>query len=82
MAIGRIDMSKLRGVADKALGLGKEFAGVLINNDHLQQEGEAQQERATANLRSLRKELEAQKEETKARAAERKEKIAQRAKES
>ncbi|HEV3227040.1 MAG TPA: CsbD family protein [Acidimicrobiales bacterium] len=80
MQVGQVDLNKLRGVGDKALGLAKEFLGVLIGNDRLQQEGEAQQERATEELKALRKELEAQRKEAVAEMHEQREKSAQRAK--
>ena len=80
MQIGRIDVTQLRGVADKAIGLGKELVGVLIGNDRLQDEGEAQQERATAELRALKEELKAQKADAKANAFEKQERAAQRTK--
>ena len=80
MQIGRIDVTKLRGVADKAIGLGKELFGVLLGNERLQDEGEAQQERAAAELKALRAELQAQKQDTKAAAAEKREQAAQRSK--
>ena len=82
MQIGTIDLNKLRGISDKAIGLGKELIGVLIGNDRLQDEGEAQQERASAELKALREELKAQKEEAKAGAMEKRERAAQRAKAS
>jgi uncharacterized protein YjbJ (UPF0337 family) len=75
-----IDVHKLRGVADKGLGLGKEFVGVLIGNDRLQEAGEAQQERATAELKALREELRAKKEDAKADAFEARQRTAQHAK--
>ena len=80
MQVGRIDLNKLRGVTDKALGLAKEMVGVLIGNDRLQQEGEAQQERAAEELKALRKELEAQRKEAVAEMHEERQKSAQRAK--
>ena len=80
MKVGNIDIRKLRFVADKGFGFWKELFGVLIGNDHLQQEGESQQERATAQLKSLRGEVEAQKQEAKAEFFEQREKAAQRAK--
>ncbi len=79
MQIGQIDVNKLWGVGDRALGLGKEFVGVLTGSDRLQQEGEAQQERATETLKALRKEIEAQQKDAKATAFEQREKAAQRA---
>jgi len=80
MQIGTIDLNKLRGVGDKAIGLAKELLGVLVGNDRLQQEGEAQQERATAELKALRDEVRAQKEDAKAETFEKREREAQRAK--
>lgn len=66
MQIGTVDIDKLRGVGDKFVGLAKETTGVLINNDRLQEAGEAQQNRATENLKALRKEADAEKEQKKA----------------
>ena len=80
MQIGTIDVNKLRGVTDKAFGLAKELVGVLIGNERLQREGEAQQERATEELKALRKEVEAQRKEAVAEMHEGREKAAQRAK--
>ena len=80
MQVGRIDVNKLRGVTDKALGLAKEFIGVLIGSESWQKEGEAQQERATEELKALRKEFEAQGKEAVAEMHEKREKAAQRAK--
>ena len=80
MQVGRVDINKLRGVTDKAMGLAKEFLGVLIGSESWQKEGEAQQERATEELKALRKELEAQRKEAVAEMHEQREKTAQRAK--
>ena len=80
MQVGRIDLDKLRGVTDKALGLAKEFVGVLVGNDKLQQEGEAQQERATEELKALRKQLEAKRKDAVAEMHEKRERAAQRSK--
>jgi len=80
MQIGRVDLNKLRGVADKGVGLTKEVVGVLIGNDRLQEEGEAQQDRAAEELKAMRKELEAQRQQSVAKVSEQREKAAQRAK--
>jgi uncharacterized protein YjbJ (UPF0337 family) len=80
MQVGRVDVNKLRGVADKAFGLTKEFVGVLIGNDKLEQEGEAQQARATETLKALRKELDAERKEAVAEMHEQRQKTAQRSK--
>jgi uncharacterized protein YjbJ (UPF0337 family) len=82
MQIGRIDVNKLRGVGDKFFGISKELAGVLTGNDRLQDEGQAQQERATAELKALREETRAEKEDAKAAALDKRERAAQRAKAS
>jgi uncharacterized protein YjbJ (UPF0337 family) len=75
-------MNKMRGIADKSVGLGKEFVGTLIGNDRLVKEGEAQQDRAAEELRALRKEVEAQKNEAKAEVLEQRQRAAQRSKEN
>ncbi len=80
MQIARIDLNKLRGLSDKFLGLAKETVGVIVNNERLQREGDAQQERASEQLKALRKEAEAQAKDAKASTFEQKEKAAQRAK--
>ncbi len=80
MQLGTIDVQKLRGVGEKVFGLSKEFVGVIINNDRLQAEGDAQQDRASERLRALRKEAEAAAKEAKAEVLDRRERAAQRAK--
>lgn len=80
MQIGTIDLNKLRGLGDKLVGLNKEVLGTIFGNERLAQQGEAQQERATEELKGLRKEAEAQAKEAKAEALEQRQKAAQRAK--
>jgi uncharacterized protein YjbJ (UPF0337 family) len=80
MQIGTIDVNKLRGVADKSVGLGKEFVGVLVGSDRLQQAGETQQERATAELKALREEVRAEKDRAKAAVLEGRQRVAQHSK--
>ena len=82
MRIGTIDLNKLRGVTDKAVGLAKETLGTLLNNERLEQAGEAQQDRAREQLKALRAEVKAQKKEAEAEAQEQRQKVAQRAKAS
>jgi uncharacterized protein YjbJ (UPF0337 family) len=82
MRIGTIDLNKLRGLSDKAIGFGKEVFGTVIDNERLEQEGQAQQDRATETLKALRKEFQAQAKEAKAEAFEKQQKAAQRVKES
>jgi uncharacterized protein YjbJ (UPF0337 family) len=52
--IGKVDLDELRGLGDKFVGLQKEFVGTLIGNERLQEEGEAQQVRATKALKGRR----------------------------
>ena len=82
MELGTIDLNKLRGLSDKFIGLQKEILGTVLDNDRWIDEGEAQQERGTEQLKALRAEAKAQKHEAKAQAAEAKQKTAQRLKES
>ena len=68
MRIGTIDVDKLRGVSDKAVGLAIEATGVLVGNGRLQERGEAMQDRATETLKALRAEARAEGERGKAQA--------------
>lgn len=80
MQLGTIDINKLRGLTDKGLGFGKEFVGALTRNERLQREGQAQQERAAAELDALHEELKAEKHEAEAKTHEARERTAQEAK--
>ncbi|MGK2950063.1 MAG: CsbD family protein [Acidimicrobiales bacterium] len=80
MQLRTIDLTKARGLGDKALGFGKELVGTLTGNDALQEAGEAQQEKATEELRALRAEAKAQAKEAKADVHEQRQKAAQTAK--
>lgn len=80
MRLGTIDTNKLRGITDKGVGFTKELVGVIVNNDKLQREGQAQQERAAAELDGLREELAAQRKELEADAHEVSQRAAQEAK--
>jgi uncharacterized protein YjbJ (UPF0337 family) len=80
MQIGTVDLNKLRGIGDKAVGLGKELVGTLANSERMQKAGEAQQERATEQLRALRAEAKAEAKNAKASALEQKQRAAQAAK--
>lgn len=82
MNVGTIDLTQLRGVSDKGVGLVKELVGTLVGNQSLQRQGEAQQERAAEELKALRKQAEAQAKEAKADTYEQSQKAAQRAKEA
>jgi uncharacterized protein YjbJ (UPF0337 family) len=80
--IGKIDLTQLRGVSDKAVGLTKEMVGTLIGNESLQRQGEAQQDRASEEMKALRKQAEAEAKERKADTLETSQRTAQRAKEA
>ena len=80
MRVGNLELDHLRGLGDKFVGLGKEFAGTVIGNDSLQEAGEKQQARGTESLKALRKQAKAQAKEAKADTYEQQEKAAQRAK--
>jgi uncharacterized protein YjbJ (UPF0337 family) len=81
MKVGNIKLEHMRGFADKGVGLGKELIGTVVGNRRLEEEGEAQQARATEHLKALRKEAEAQRHEAAAEAHEQRQRTAQRAKE-
>lgn len=80
MQLGSIDLNKLRGIGDKAVGLSKELLGALTGNERLQDAGEAQQERATEELRALRAEVKAEQKDAKAEVLEQRQKAAASAK--
>lgn len=80
MQLGSIDVNKLRGISDKAVGLGKELIGTLTGNERLQDAGEAQQERATEELRALKAEIKAEQKDAKAEMLEQRQKAAATAK--
>ena len=82
MRIATIKVDHVRGFADKLVGLNMEWVGTVINNDRLQEAGEAQQARGTESLKPLRQEAKAQAKEAKARANEARQRTAQRAKAS
>ncbi|MDP1794864.1 MAG: hypothetical protein Q8K63_12095 [Acidimicrobiales bacterium] len=80
MQLGTIDTNKLRGLTDKGVGFGKEFVGAIVGNKRLQQEGQAQQERAAAELNALGEEIKAAKHDAEAKTHEARERVAQEAK--
>jgi len=82
MRIGTIDPNKLRGLSDKWFGLQKEILGTVIDNDRLVDEGEAQQERGTEQLRTVRAEAKTQAKQAKTGAAGQRQKPAQRLKQT
>jgi uncharacterized protein YjbJ (UPF0337 family) len=77
-----IELGKLRGLLDKAFGLGKEVVGVFTDSDRLQDAGNRQQEKGTASLKALRHQGRAKAQDAKAEVREREERATQRTKSS
>jgi uncharacterized protein YjbJ (UPF0337 family) len=67
MQLGHVDINRIRGIADKIIGLSEETIGVVVGIDHWQGEGEARQERASQELKALRKAAKAEAKEANAR---------------
>lgn len=82
MQLLNIDLKQLRGLSNKALGLNKELLGSVLGNERLAEEGEAQQERATHELKALRADVKAEAERAKASTQEGRQRAAQKVKES
>jgi uncharacterized protein YjbJ (UPF0337 family) len=82
MRIPRIDVKNVLGLADKAVGLGKEVVGSVTGQDRLKKAGQVQQDKGTERLKAVENELRADKHEAKANAAESAQKSAQKTKEA
>ena len=82
MNLGNLDVTQLRGISDKGIGLVKELAGTVLGRESLQREGEAQQDRASEEMKALRKQAEAKAKEAEADSYEQGQKAAQRTKEA
>ena len=82
MKIGNVDLALLRGFLDKSFGLQKEFAGTVLGNDRLADEGKAQQEKGTKQLKALRAEAEADTSRAEAKVQERRQRAARSTKQS
>ena len=82
MKIGNVDLSLLRGFVDKSLGLQKEFVGTLFGRENLSNEGKAQQEKGTKQLKALKAEAQADKARGEAKVQEGRQRSAARAKQS
>jgi uncharacterized protein YjbJ (UPF0337 family) len=80
--IGNVDLNQLRGFADKFLGLQKELFGTVFGNERISNEGRAQQEKGTKQLKALRAQTAADKARTEAKVQERRQRTATRAKQS
>jgi uncharacterized protein YjbJ (UPF0337 family) len=77
-----IDLKQLRGLTDKAFGLYKELLGSVLGNERLAEEGEAQQERATHELKALRADVKAEAEKAEAKTQQARQRAAQKVKET
>lgn len=53
-------IAALRALVDGSIGLSKQVIGILLNNDRLQEQGEAQQQKARALKDVAQKEAEAE----------------------
>jgi uncharacterized protein YjbJ (UPF0337 family) len=80
MRIPRVEYKNAVGLADKFVGLGKELFGEVIDNKRLITAGEAQQDKGTEKLKSLRAQAKADAHDAKARVHEAKQRTAERAK--
>ena len=80
MRIPRIDPQDATGLIDKVVGLGKEIAGEVFDNNQLITAGEAQQDKGTEKLKAIRQQAKADAHQAKAQAYDAKERTAQNAK--
>lgn len=80
MQIGNVDVDQLKGLGEKFVGLYKEMAGTVVGNQRLVDEGQAQQDKGSAQLKTLRAEVEAEMARTEASTKEKGQRAAQRSK--
>jgi uncharacterized protein YjbJ (UPF0337 family) len=82
MKIGNVYLNALRGLFDKSIGLQKEVLGTVLGRENLSNEGKAQQERGSAQLKALQAEAKADKARAQAKVQEKRQQTAARAKRS
>ena len=82
MQIPRIDPKNATGLVDKVVGLGKEIAGTVLNQDRLRKAGQVQQDKGTERLKAVQSQAEAQGKQAKAATAESRQRAAQQTKEA
>jgi uncharacterized protein YjbJ (UPF0337 family) len=82
LQIPRIDPKNAAGLLDKVVGLGKEIAGTVANNDRLTKAGQVQQDKGAERLKAIKAEFEAKGHQAKATSAESAQKSAQKTKEA
>jgi uncharacterized protein YjbJ (UPF0337 family) len=80
MRIPRVDPKDATGIFDKVVGLGKEIAGEVFDQQRLIEAGEAQQAKGTEKLKAIREQAKADGHKAKAETLEAKERAAQWAK--
>lgn len=72
-------IAALRALIDGSIGLTKQVIGILIGNDRLQEEGQAQQDKADAEKEVAKKEAAAEAARAEAKTQEARQKAAQKA---
>ncbi len=82
LQIPRIDPKNAAGLLDKVVGLGKEIAGTVTNNDRMRKAGQVQQDKGAERLKAVQAELEARSHQAKAASAQSAQKSAQKTKEA
>ena len=80
MRIPRVDPKDATGIFDKVVGLSKEIAGEVFDQQRLIEAGEAQQAKGTEKLKAIREQAKADGHKAKAQAYDAKERAAQRSK--
>jgi hypothetical protein len=80
MQLGQVDINKLRGLGDKAVGLAKKFVGTIVDNDSSSTKAMCNRRARPKKLRAIRKEIEAQRKAAKADVLEHTRKVAECAK--
>jgi uncharacterized protein YjbJ (UPF0337 family) len=80
MRIPRIEPKNATGLVDKVVGLGREVAGEVFDNERLIRAGEAQQDKGTEKLKAVREQAKADAHRAKAKGFETEQRQAQRAK--
>jgi uncharacterized protein YjbJ (UPF0337 family) len=82
LQIPRIDPKNAAGLLDKVVGLGKEIAGTVAQNDRLTKAGQVQQDKGTERLKAIKAAAEARGHQAKATSAQQAQKSAQKTKEA
>ena len=82
MQIPRIDPKNAVGLVDKIVGLGKEIAGTVLNQDRLRKAGQVQQDKGTERLKAVQAQVKSETQRAKASSAESSQRAAQKTKEA